>query len=270
MTLLFHPREAVEHRAIAALRCIDGATRIPIDGPLEVEVARSTVRRNRSGLYVIASAAALPGFDAAFPQQPVDPPVGSLSLRAVLRDPSGRYLPRSASIALPRDPAPANAAQPTSLFRPLDLAMYAGSAAPTEVNWSLLRVSVSDGTHGDALGGVLLRVLQGTVVLARGMTDWRGEALVAIPGVPVTTWSDDPGAVVVDAINAQLEVTAETAALQRIAVVDVRAGRAPASLPVSDPDALEAATGPGFHRQAQAVVLRAGRSQVISFPVVLP
>ena len=270
MTMLFHPREPVEQSAIAALRCIDGATRVPIDGPLDVEVARSTVRRNRSGLYVIASAAALPGFDAAFPQQPADPPIGSLSLRAVLRDPTGRYLPRSASIALPRDPSPANAAQASSLFRPLDLAMYAGSAAPTEVNWSVLRVSVSDSASGDALGGVLLRVLQGAVVLARGMTDWRGEALVAVPGVPVTTWSDDPNAVVVDAINAQLDVTADTTALQRVAIADVRAGRPPASPPVSDPDALEAAAGPGFRRQVLAVVLRAGRSQAIPFSVVLP
>lgn len=268
--MLVHELERTETRAVAALRCVDATTRIAIDTPLDVEVARSTVRRNRSGLYVIASAAGLPGHDVSFEAPPADPPVGSVRLRAVVRDPSGRYLPRSASITLPRDPDPAHAAQSGSLFQPVDLALFCGSAAPTGINWSVLRVSVSLGAGGDALGAALLRVLHNDTVLARGMTDWRGEALVAVAGVPVTTWSQDPHAVVVNAIHAQLEVSVEIAALQRTSIADVRNGHVPAALSPPDPDLLEAGAGAGFHRQVVDVVLAAGRSQSVSFALVLP
>jgi hypothetical protein len=265
-----HELERTETRALAALRCVDATTRVAIDAPLDVAVARSTVRRNRSGLYVIASAAALPGHDAAFQAPPTEPPVGSVSLRAVLRDPSGHYLSRSASITLPRDPDPALGALPASLFQPIDVALYCSSAAATGVNWSVLRVSVSRANTGEALGSVLLRVLQGGQVLARGMTDWRGEALVPVAGVPVTTWSDDPAAVVIHAIQAQLEVTVDLAALQATAPEDVRNGKVPADRPPADPDLLEAGSGAGFHRQRVDVELSAGASQSHAFALVLP
>ena len=45
----FHELERTEARALAALRCIDATTGVAIDTPLEVDVAHSTVRRNRSG-----------------------------------------------------------------------------------------------------------------------------------------------------------------------------------------------------------------------------
>ena len=133
----------------------------------------------------------------------------------------------------------------------------------------MLRVSVSAATGGDALGGALLRVLNGSTVLARGMTDWRGEALVPVPGVPVTTWSDDPHAVVVTEITAQLEVVFDPATGTRTGAADVSAGRVPAVLPLVDPSVLEnnSATLPNA---TQSVQLAAGRSQTISFPLALP
>ena len=265
-----HELERTEARALAALRCIDATTGVAIDTPLEVDVAHSTVRRNRSGWYVIASAAALPGHDLSFETPLANPPVGGVRLRAVVRDPSGRYLPRSASITLPRDADPAHAALPASLFQPIDLALYCASAAATGINWALLRVSVSSAAGGDALGGALLRVLQDGQVLARGMTDWRGEALVAVAGVPVTTWSDDPAAVVIHAVRAQLEVTVELAALRATAMANVRNGQAAPHGPPADPDFLEAGSGPGFLRQRVDVTLSAGASQSHAFVLLLP
>ncbi len=237
--------------------------------PLQVDVANASIQRNRSGLYVIVTADALADFAAAFDAQPATPALGSVTLTASISDPSGRYLPRLASLVLPRDPSPANAALDTSLFKPIEIEMHPASAAPVGINWSVLRVSVSAATGGDALGGALLRVLNGSTVLARGMTDWRGEALVPVPGVPVTTWSDDPNAVVVTEITAQLEVVFDPAVGTRTSAADVSAGRVPAVLPLVDPDALEKnnATLPNA---TQSVQLAAGRSQTISFPLALP
>ncbi|EHR71180.1 hypothetical protein BurJ1DRAFT_2345 [Burkholderiales bacterium JOSHI_001] len=269
MTLVIRELERVEHRVLGALRCIDAGTRATVDTPLQVTVPQAGVRRNRSGLYVITSAEALAGHEAAFEHPPATPAPGSVSLLATLRDPGGRYLPRTATLQLPRDPLAIHSANADSLFRPIEVPMYPSSAAPTGANWALLRVTVTLAAGGDALGGVLLRVLQGTTVLARGMTDARGEALVAVPGVPVTTWSDAPGAVVVNEIGVQLEATAEAAALQRVPIADVAAGRAPAAPLAADPERLEAA-GAGFLRETLALQVAAGRSQTVSFLLALP
>ncbi len=145
--------------------------------------------------------------------------------------------------------------------------MFPASAAPVGTNWALLRVSITRESTGDALGGVLLRVLLGGKVLARGMSDWRGESQVAVPGVPVTTWSDEPDVVVIDQIAVQLEATVESAALQATPIAAVNAGHAPATLPLADPARLEAA-GAGFMRQVLALQIAAGRSQTVSFSLV--
>jgi hypothetical protein len=105
--------------------------------------------------------------------------------------------------------------------------------------------------------------------LASGISDERGEALVIVPGVPVTTWSDAPGAVVVSEIAAQLEVVFDPASGRRVPPAEVRAGRAPQVLPLVNPDALEAQRAALPHASL-AVQLAAGRSQSVSFPLALP
>ena len=271
MTRVFRELERVESRVLGALRCIDATTRSPVETPLQLTLPQGRLQRNRSGLYVIVQAPGLEAHEAEFDAPPPAPAVGSVALVAPVSDPGGRYLPRSVAFTLPRDPAPANAASPGSLFRAIDVPMFPASAAPVGGNWALLRVSVTTPGSGDAafaLGGVLLRVLQDGEPLARGLSDARGEALVAVPGVPVTTWSDMPGAVVVGEINVQLEATAETASVQRTPMADVAAGRAPASAAV-DPDRLEAG-GAGFVRVSMPLALAAGRSQTVSVALALP
>ncbi|MDB5274929.1 MAG: hypothetical protein JWO58_3296 [Chitinophagaceae bacterium] len=272
MTLAIIELDRQEHRIVAAMRCVDATTRVAVDVPLQVDVANARIQRNRSGLYVIVAADALANFADSFNEQPATA-LGSVTLTATIRDISGRYLPRVASLSLPRDPSPANAGLDSSLFKPIEIEMHPASAAPLGANWSVLRVSVSAATGGDAdgdlLGGALLRVLNGSTVLARGMTDWRGEALVPVPGVPVTTWSDDPHAVVVTEITAQLEVVFDPATGTRTSAADGRAGRAPAVLPLVDPSVLESNNATLPHA-TQSVQLAAGRSQTISFPLALP
>lgn len=269
MTLVIRELEHIDTRVLGALRCVDASTRAAVDAPLQVHIEGARVRRNRSGLYVITQADALAAHESVFDVPPAAPAIGSVALNASVRDLSGGYLPRIAAIALPRDPAPDHADQPASLFRPIDLAMYPSSMAPVGVNWAVLRASVRESASGDALGGALLIVRSGATVLARGLSDWRGEALVPVPGVPVTTWSDEDDAVVVNETAITLELVFDPAAGLRTAAERVRAGRAPAVLPLVDPDRLEAqrATLPHTTLDLQ---IASGRSQSVSLALALP
>lgn len=266
---IFRPLENLDRRVLGALRFVDGNTGATLREPLAVDVAGARVQRNRSGLWVVSGVPALAAHEAAFDAPPVLPAIGSLALTATVSDPAGRYLPRRAAVALPRDPTPANAALPASLFRTIDIALWPAPAAPTGANWALLRISVVDGASGDALGGALLRVTRDGSPLALGLSDWRGEALVAVPGVPVTTWSEDPGAVVALEIAATLDTVFDPALGTRTPVAQLRAGRLPAALPLVDPDDLEArrALLPGA---SQAVMLAASRAAALTVSLALP
>src|SRR5262249_60336748 len=142
-------------------------------------------------------------------------------------------------------------------------------SAPVGVNWAVLRVNVTEPNTGDALGGALLRVRSNGTVLARGLTDWRGEALVPVVGVPVTTFSEDAHAVVISEIAVSLEAAFAPGAGIRTPVAQVRAGRAPATLPVVDPLALDAGFESLPHAQTP-LAIAARRSQTVSMNVALP
>jgi hypothetical protein len=269
MTLVMREAERVDSRVLGALHCVDASTRVAVDTPLVVEVAGARIRRNRSGLYVIVQADALAAHEGAFDAPPGAPALGSVVLALTLQDPSGRYLPRRVSAALPRDPAPDHAGQVDSLFRPLQVSMYPAAAAPVGANWAALRLSLAESASGDALGGALVIVESGGAIVARGLSDWRGEALVPVPGVPVTTWSDDPEAVVVSEVAAQVHVVFDPAAGTRSPAANVRAGSAPQVLPLADPDDLEARRA-ALPTLAHGVQLAAGRSQSLSLALALP
>jgi hypothetical protein len=269
VTLVIRELERTETRVLGALRCVDATTGAPADAPLLVTVAQARVRRNRSGLFVIVGAEALADHESAFPAPPNTPAPGTVALTARIEDPSGRYLPRLAALALPRDPAPANAAAADSLFRPIDVPLFPASGAPLGANWSVLRVTARNGASGDALGGALVIVSNAGGTLARGLTDWRGEALVPVPGVPVTTWSEDAGVVVVSEITAQAQLVFDPATGTRVSAADLTTGRAPANPPVVNPTLLEAGRNT-LPNTSQAVQLAAGRSRSLSFLLALP
>ncbi len=249
--------ERLEWRVLGALRPVDGVTAMPLraaDGMLRVEAEGARIVRNRSGLFVIREWERLPAHALRFDAPPPNPDPGSESLEVVVRDLSGRYLPRIAHIALPRDPdtdADPEGDAADSLFVPADVPLYPAPTADLGTNWCALRVTVTRNLPGnaggnagnrplgDALGGALLRVVSGGRVIARGLTDWRGEGLVPVAGVPVTTWSEEEGAVVVSSIAATVEVYFDPAAGTRTNPSAVAGGRPPPRLPLVDPDDLE-------------------------------
>lgn len=269
--LLMRETDRLERRVLGAIEFLDATTRTRVDTPLDVRMDGARLLRNRRGLYVITHAEhpLLALHADAFETAPVQPVLGSVAFTLLVDDRSGRYLPRSVAVTLPRDPAPANAGSPASLFRPIEVPLYPAATAPVGLNWSVLRVAVRDSTSGDALGGVLLIVTSGGNTLARGLSDWRGEALVAVPGVPVTTWSETPAAVTVNEINAQIEGVFPGSGGTRISAAQLSSGRAPLALPQIDPEVVESQRA-ALPRSTQAVTLATGRRQSLFLVLALP
>lgn len=269
MTRQLREIERVETRVLGALRCVDAGTGSDILTPLVLRALEGDARfvRNRSGLQVIARWSALSAHEASFAEAPGQPNVGTLDLPIAIRDDTGRYLPRRVSIPLPRDPDPEHAGQDDSLFRPVTVPMYPAAVAATGANWSVLHVSVTEQPSGDALGGVLLRVVRNHDVIGRGLTDGRGEALVALVGVPMLTFGEDDEAVVVDEIHVSLEAVFDPAAGTRTPAAALAAGlRAP--VPEVDPDALEAAHG--LPHATRPLDVAARRSQSVTLSINVP
>lgn len=216
MTLI----ERVEQRVLGAVRLVDAATGRWIDDPMSVSSPGVRFIRNAHSAYVLAEAPGFANYSAAFSAPPA---VSSAPLVITIADPSGSYLARRTSLSVPRDPDPTHADQPGSLFRALEIPMYPSPIGPIAVGAAVLRASVK--SAGQPLGGALVRVVRksDSQLLARGLSDGRGEALVPVPGIPVMTWDSSGGAV-----------------MARETDVTITAVYDPAATPPPDPDDLEA------------------------------
>jgi hypothetical protein len=248
--------ELLDRRVLGAVRFVDAVTGLEVAVPLQVTSPGVRWIWNRRGWGVIADAPGLHHHTETFPAPPAGDAIGSRRVELGIVDPSGAYLARRVTIALPRDPDPEHAAAPGSLFRPVEARMFRSPAAGVSLAWAVVRVSVSAAGTGRGLGGVLVRVLRGAaapVVMASGMSDRRGEALVAVPGVPVTTFGS----------GANVLATEVSVTLQAIVDPD---GREP-----PDPDDLETRLGaPGIRSASvEDVALASGRTVVQAIAVTL-
>ena len=206
--------DQVDRRVLGAISFLDATTRLSITSPLEVEASGVRLVCNRRGLYVVMSATGLRAYTEAFQEQPRPPDTGALALESVpieltVRDRRFEYMPRRSTIRLPRDPDPANANQGNSLFRPIEVALFPSPAAVIGPGWAVIRATVREKGTNRLLPWSLLRVMSNGAVprlLALGVADNRGEALVAVPGIPITTFGETEGPVVAEEIDATLEV----------------------------------------------------------------
>jgi hypothetical protein len=195
--------EHVDRRVLGALRFLDAATGQRVNAPLLVQAPGLRMRRNQMGDYVIFEAPGLEAHTTEFLQAPDEPPVEDVEIELTIRDPAGEYLPQQVVIDLPRDPDIKPPGDPNrdradalnSVFRVIEVPLYLAPAARVAASWALVRgVVVRQGTT-ETLAGALIRVINqaDNAVLARGLSDDRGEALVAVPGVHVTNWNPEPG-----------------------------------------------------------------------------
>jgi hypothetical protein len=236
MTMAFRELDQRDDRVLCALRCIDATSRVPVESRLRIRSItppHPRIQRNSRGLFVVVEWASLAEHARAFLEPPAQPSVESLSLKLAIEDPSGCYLPRLVEVLLPRNPDPLAA---RNLFEPIEVPLYSSATAPLEANWSVLNVSVH--TAAEALGGALLLVSRNGSVLASGLSDWRGEALVAIAGVPIISFSDQQDAALTHDLDVVLEGVFNPGTGTRIPLAKVRDGPPPALLPLVDPEAL--------------------------------
>lgn len=243
--------EDVERRVWCALRPVDAVTRLAIETPLRVQGAGQTWIRNLSNLPVLhaltepaAQRDEFVEYEDTFLAPTV---VAAVTIRATIEDPAGRYLARTVAIELPR----ADSGSPPPLFEPIEVPMYPAPSAPLAAPWSVVRVHVERG--GLPAAGCALTVHEigdEAAVLGRGQSDARGEAVVAVAGVPIFIPSGGPNAFVRE-LDAELTAVLETAA---------------AGPP--DTDLLASSSGAGFARITVAVVLASGRTTPLA--VVLP
>jgi hypothetical protein len=188
--------DQVDRRVLGAVRLLDAATGRQIARPLTVAADGVRFLRQREGFYVITAAPGLSGHRLSFEEPPSTPPVGSVPIeRLRIEDPLGQYLPRLARVPLPRAPRPV-VGEP-DLFDPQPIAMLLAPTASPRLDWGGWRASVRQADASAAVRGALLVLVWatpgGTSVRARGMSDERGEALVPVPGLPVSRAADGPG-----------------------------------------------------------------------------
>jgi hypothetical protein len=202
--------ELMQDRVFGAVRFLDGTTLLKVNGNLNVQAPNVLVRRNRSNLYVI--------WDA--------PANGAVVF--TVNDPSSNYLSRRFTVTLPRDLDPAHASQASSIFQPQDVLLLPSPMAPASPGWAIIRARVKKAGVDTVLAGALIRVTDTSdqTLLARGMSDARGEALVLVPGVPVTTFDSGAGAVMATEIDVSIQTVFD-----------------PALSGIPDPDDLDARKG---------------------------
>ncbi len=219
--------ESIDHRYLGALKCVDRATGFHLSQHMRLESDDLSFLRNRSNIYVIKKAAGLEQYNDAFEHTPTIPAIGSIAFNVEISDPKRDYLPRTLAIDLPRDARPINLDNDNSLFKAVDVQLYASPNAKIMANWSTVRVSVMR-THAtlgvQPVAAALLRVVRDSddEILSSGLSDQRGEALVVVPGVPITQFAEDddgpggggdeppaPAPVVISEIPARLEVSVD-------------------------------------------------------------
>lgn len=180
---------------MGAIRFVDATTSEQVGGRLSVQAALVDVRPNRSGLYVIWRA-----------------PGGASTL--TVSDPEGRYVSRRFRMQFPRDANLANAGEPSSIYQPEQVRLFPSPIAATSPGWALLRATVKKAGSAQVLAGALIRIVRASdsKLLASGVSDARGEALVIVPGIPVTLFDGGTGPVVGTALDVNVQTVFDPAA----------------------------------------------------------
>jgi hypothetical protein len=185
--------EHIERRIVGAIRWIDAISLAPIALPLAASSDELRFQRNLSGLTVVTHADGLTTYENTFDLEDLatadEVDLGSLELEGEVVDPSGTYLPRKFTLALPRDPSPElddnNQRPANTLFTPFNIELLPSPTARVPAGWAQVRVLIEN-ADGDPIPNAIARVVTDDVaakVLGIGQADSRGETLVAIAGL---------------------------------------------------------------------------------------
>lgn len=206
--------EFVDRRVLGGFRLADSITGKTITGGMTVTSAGLRIRANRSGVWAVLDA---PGLSAATNDfVGTAAPLPPQNFVIQISDPAGYYLPRQATLSLPAPLAPVGA---VGIFTPQRVTLYAGPSAEAGINWARLHLSVVRAASTQGLGNAIVQVTNtsSNTVLATGMTDRRGEAMLAIPGLGVTANAAAGGAVMQTTTAVSIAAYFDTAILNQLA-----------------------------------------------------
>lgn len=203
-------------RILGGMRFEDRTTRELVSNQLRVRIPGVNLFWNRSGHLILSQAPGLESYTRGFRSVPHLSSEDSLSFVGTVEDLTGRYLSRSFSFRLPRDPDPTRHESSDSLFQAVSVALFPSPiASASHPLWSQVRVSLARSLHGaiEPLSEAFVRITDasGTSVLGSGLTDSRGEGVIFIPGVPLArsaegAHEDEEEPVVVYDLPARIQV----------------------------------------------------------------
>jgi hypothetical protein len=204
--------ENVDRRVLGALRCVDAVSRTPIEEFVAVHSSTLDIRRNSSGSYVVFSAPGMRPFTTQFDVTPPGP--AATPFEVMIEPASARYLPRRARVGMPRT---VKLDDSNSVMVPQDIPVYMAPAAPLQPNWAVVRIAVKKGATDERLAWTVLRITRNSdgAVLATGMSDQRGEAVLAVAGLGQSANQNGGGAVVATTVDATVTALFDPTNLQQ-------------------------------------------------------
>lgn len=252
--------ESVDRRILGAFVCIDAITGSSVVPAIPVVPdPQWIVAPNHSGIYVVFDG---PGLDSLTDQfLPSGTWPAPASFGVTLQDPNLRYLPRRATVqaalAVPTSPT-----TPSGVFVPQQVSVYPSPAAVVGPNWAVIRASVTlSGTSpAQGLPWAYLRVVQNSnnAVLATGLSDTNGEALLAVIGLTVQPNTSGTGPVTTSVTPATVTAYFDPSILTQ-----------PAGW-IPDPDDISSnLSNTALKTSSQPVQLSSGNEFHMSFPITV-
>jgi hypothetical protein len=198
--------ELQDRRVLGGVVFVDAITQTSIVDRLTVTSVDLTLRPNRSGVYAIFDAPGFGALTSQFAPAAAGWPAAQ-SFEITVSDPSLRYIARRAQVV-----APQPLAAPVT---PQRVALYAGPARALAPNWAVVRASVTANDGRQLPWAVLQVVKSDNSVIATGMTDARGEAMLAVTGLGVQVSANASGSVTEVTIPVTVQAWFDPGALQQ-------------------------------------------------------
>lgn len=251
--------DLLDRRALALIRLVDPYGR-PVAGPVRIEGDGLRVVAKGEGAFAVLAAAGLEAHEAAFEAAPPAPALRSRHVQIDITPSAAPVAPRRFDLRLPRDPDPANALQPVSLFQAAEIDMLPSPRARLTGSACAVRVAVMRKDDGRLVENALVRGRSDDgLFTARALTDARGEACLIFPVLPLAFTGAD--AIVQPDLPARVVVHAGAPSARFHSPADLQAAVAVARTGGhADPDSLAAAFAADFPSGA-AVQLAAGRER---------
>jgi hypothetical protein len=197
-------KELDDLRILGAVRFADAVTQTTVMAPLVTDFRPLKTIRNTSGFYVLLRAPGMESYTNTFDVTGVTPPT-SATFTISVSDPARQYLPRLASVTVPRSTTVPNS-DVSSVFQPQAVALYPAPSAAARATWATVFVEiVSAAAPNPSLPWVLLQVQNAddSTPLATAMGDDRGQAQIVLP-LPGIRANSAGGAVITTTTNIKI------------------------------------------------------------------